>query len=170
MEETNFIKWKKWSVHLWEQAENEWISRNGQDHFYRIKVVLPALEKEIRTATSLQSIIDLGCGDGFMLGHLLKRKAISIKKIRNIVLIDRSDRFLKRAKSRIQGPSVLTVKADLDDQSWIPRVKETKPRRLFLSKFFVQEICRQDRHSPRNPWRSTGFLEKEPQGQAFFLP
>jgi hypothetical protein len=144
MDKANFIKWEKWSVHLWEQAENEWISRNGQDHFYRIKVVLPALEKELRRAGGWQSIIDLGCGDAFILGHLLKRKAISIKKIRNIVLIDKCGRFLQRAKSKMQGPSFLTFKGDLNDQSWIPVVKETRPRRLFLSIFLLQEIPQLD--------------------------
>ena len=60
----NIKIWKSWSEYLWKKAEDSWISRDGQDHFYRNKVIIPALEKELEKASGIKSIIDLGCGDG----------------------------------------------------------------------------------------------------------
>lgn len=137
--------WKTWSEQLWKVAENEWISRNGQDHFYRINVVIPSLKREISKVPNLQSVIDLGCGDAYILYRLIERKIIAVNNIKDIVLIDRSGRFLKEAKSRMQVPSVQVIKADLDNETWVPPVKRTKPNRLFLSIFLIQEMPRLDR-------------------------
>jgi len=136
--------WKNWSEHLWEVVENKWISRNGQDHFYRIKVVIPAIEKAIRNVEDLLTVIDLGCGDAFVLNQLLKRDIITTNMIRDIILIDRSNRLLKIAQSRIKLPSARAIKADLDNDSWVPIVKGTKPNKLFLSIFLIQEMPRVD--------------------------
>lgn len=137
--------WKAWSKDLWKEAENSWISRDGQDHFYRNKVIIPALEKELRKVTKLRSIVDLGCGDAYVLDRLLKKRILRADKTSEIVLIDRSKRLIKIAKSRLHVPSLRSVNADLDDETWVSMVRNTKPNRLFLSIFLIQEMPRLNR-------------------------
>jgi hypothetical protein len=132
--------WRHFAKCLWEREEQKWISRNGQDHFYRIKVVLPSIEDEIQKTKKVRTLIDLGCGDAFVLGQLLRIRKAGIKKLEEIVLIDRLKKLLEIAKSKLNFSPVITIKADLESETWIPVVSRTKGKRLFLSVFVLQEL------------------------------
>ena len=89
---------------MWEKAESAWISRDGQDNYYRNRVVLPALlEKLADLSIESLNIIDIGSGDGYCINqlvHVLKRRDKGIIKI---TLVDRSESQLHVAITR--GPS-----------------------------------------------------------------
>ncbi len=140
LDEYQSSKWIHWSEQLWGQAETGWLKRDGQDHFYREIVVIPAL---LRAFDSLAkrplSIVDLGCGDGHSASLLLaefKRRRLSS----SVTLVDRSQRLLSAASHDPNLASSCLVQADFTSSSWSQQLSQLQHPTLFLAIFLLQEL------------------------------
>ena len=142
MDEQQSAKWVHWSKKLWRNAEQGWLTRNGQDHFYREAVVLPALLSAI-TSTSLikrpVSILDLGCGDGHSTSILLaelKRRKFNL----SVTLADRSRRLINAARQYSVLASSDFIRTDFMDRSWWRNFDNLRHPTVFLAIFLLQEL------------------------------
>lgn len=143
--DTNLIgnqstKWTRWSEELWDEAERGWLTRNGQDHFYRETVVIPALVRafDLRSKRPL-SIVDLGCGDGHSASLLLadlKRRQLSA----SVTLVDRSPRLLSAAQHDPILKSATVIQAEFGSVSWSRQLPDLQQPTVFLAVFLLQEL------------------------------
>jgi hypothetical protein len=133
--------WNKWSERLWQQSEGLWIKRNGQDHFYREQVVLPALLQAINKSNqTFKTLVDLGSGDGHVTNALLEGLHRQGKEISTVILVDRSQVQLEIALSLPFLKEAQAVESDLIADDWPGEVSQSTPPRIFLSVFVFQEI------------------------------
>lgn len=137
----NLPNWNKWSEGLWHKSEGLWIKRNGQDHFYREQVVLPALLKEIaETRQCFKTLVDLGSGDGHVTNVFLAELQKQEQKVDFVVLVDRSHLQLQIALSLPFLKEAEVVEKDLIADDWATPVSQSLSPRIFLSVFVFQEI------------------------------
>jgi SAM-dependent methyltransferase len=142
MDEQQSNEWVNWSEQLWHNAEHGWMTRNGQDHFYRETVVLPALLRAV-TAPSLPkrpvSIVDLGCGDGHTASLIiseLERRQIHL----SVTLADRSLRLLRAARQYPELTSLDMVRVDFMNRTWWRKFTKLQHPTVFLAVFLLQEL------------------------------
>jgi len=126
---------------MWKKVEDHWIKRKGQDHYYRRKIVIPALIDFLQSyQPKIRTILDLGCGDGYTTHHLLEElNRISIN-IDSICLIEKSYLQLKKALTRSTLYSALFLQEDLLKNKWISENINCQSPKLYLSSFVFQEI------------------------------
>lgn len=137
--ELDKTNWSVWCEKLWQKSGNQWIKRTGQDHYYRDRVVVPALlnaigEQEIKT------LIDVGSGDGYTTNLLLKELEKKEHLPDTIILIDRSSEQLQKTRDVPLLREAKTIVSDISVEDWSKIVLKTEPPRLFLSTFVYQEI------------------------------
>lgn len=133
--------WNKWSEQLWQRSEGLWIKRNGQDHFYREQVVLPALLNAINKSNqSFKTLVDLGSGDGHVTNVLLESLHTQGRKISSVILVDRSQIQLEIALLLPFLKEAQAVESDLIADDWASDVSQSISPRIFLSVFVFQEI------------------------------
>lgn len=133
--------WNKWCKHLWRESEGMWIKRDGQDHFYREQVVLPALLKETRKEhLDFRTLVDLGSGDGHVTNLFLEGLRSQRGNVESVLLVDQSDIQLQIAKALPSLKEAQTIQKDLIDDDWVTAVLETPAPRIFLSVFVFQEV------------------------------
>src|SRR5918912_3186313 len=133
--------WNKWCKHLWRESEGMWIKRDGQDHFYREQVVLPALVKQIRKERQdFRTLVDLGSGDGHVTNLFLEELRRQERNVESVLLVDQSGAQLQIAKALPSLKEAQTLQRDLIDDDWVTAASETTAPRIFLSVFVFQEI------------------------------
>lgn len=138
---STITRWYSWVAQLWSQAEEAWLGRDGQDSYYRHKVVVPALVKELQQFTSRQQhIIDLGAGDGKFTAALLEVLNKIGFDIRSIHLLDRSSRQLRRALTNKRLNNAHTYRCEFADENWPALLADVKHPRTVLSIFVIQEL------------------------------
>lgn len=131
--------WADWCQSLWGQGEPSWIQRDGQDHYYRNTVVIPALiESTIRSQCAPEALVDLGSGDGYTTGLFLTQIERLVKPVGTVVLVDRSRVQLDLALKAL--PRAKAIESDLTADCWIPLALHAPSPRIFLSIFVLQEI------------------------------
>lgn len=142
MKKYNESWWFSWSRNLWETGEAKWIKRSGQDHFYRQKVVLPALRNKLKYFNTINSILDLGCGDGYTLQELFKFEDISFSNDINISLVDLSATQLKIAEQKLEinYRNLKVIHADLNEKTWIKSLDYLVSPKVILNIFVLQEM------------------------------
>jgi hypothetical protein len=132
--------WRKWANKLWARAETAWIERNGQDEFYRQRVVVPALTRAIlKIRSPLLYLIDLGSGDGKSTSLIVEECLKENIYFEDICLIDRSDKQLgiSRHMPHLAKSSTLFFNIGGSKPLVIP---ESKLPRLLVSIFVIQEL------------------------------
>jgi len=134
--------WSSWTQRLWRKAEAAWLERDGQDHFYRRTVVVPALRARLeRWAKSPEMrLVDVGCGDAFTT-HLLLRESHAVRsRTREIVLIDRSAAELRAARRSFSAAEVNAVRADVLSPDWQRHMPKSTRATAFCAVFVLQEL------------------------------
>lgn len=129
----------QWCQSLWSRAEERWIRRTGQDHYYRSSVVVPALRRHIDARERYRSLIDLGAGDGHLTATLLNDLSPALHPD-SLCLIDRSARQLECAKLNPLLSASTTIPADLTTNNWVDSINRLPSPRLLLSTFVLQEL------------------------------
>jgi hypothetical protein len=118
-----------------------WIKRDGQDHFYREQVVLPALLKEIhKERQDFRTLVDFGSGDGHVTNLFLEGLRDQERNMESVLLLDQSSVQLQIAKALPSLKDAQTLQKDLIDDDWVTAVLDTPAPRIFLSVFVFQEI------------------------------
>ena len=132
---------EEWAKRLWHDAEDLWIRRDGQDHYYRTDVILPAFKQQLTDFIRFKSIIDFGCGDGYMLELLLQSAGFPFDAYSSVVLIDRSNAQLQLAYQRLTtlSPHVIAINAEFDSLD-INQFAHTPSPKLLLSIFVMDEL------------------------------
>lgn len=135
--------WQRWCDQLWLRAEKQWINRQGQDHLYRRRVVIPALQVAA-AHLSFDTIIDVGCGDGVMTAAFVR--TLPARKRRDVVCLDLSNRQLRIARRNLSGLArVRCVCGDVStDETWQQVLanlnRGASHGRLWVSVFMLQEL------------------------------
>lgn len=134
--------WLDWCMQLWNDAERAWLNRNGQDHFYREFVTIPALVKEVQNLKSVKTIVDLGCGDGYPLQLFLEHTKGMFNHKRNVVIVDRSKTLLEYAKSSLaeKGIKTTAIEQELDSPELYTQISAFPGPKLMLSLFVLNEM------------------------------
>ncbi len=138
----NLSWWRRWCELLWDRAEAGWIDRQGQDHLYRRRVVVPALQVAAAHMT-FDSIIDIGSGDGSMTSAFVR--TLPPAKRRHVVCLDHSSKQLWIARRNLSDlTQVSCVHGDVcSDIFWSQAkggVNRASQSRLWISVFMLQEL------------------------------
>lgn len=140
MQGHQIINWQNWSEQLWKEAESGWLNRDGQDHFYRQAVVLPAVNQAVTSLPKRpNSIIDLGCGDG----HSTSLLVAELKRRRwrpSIILADRSQYLLNATRRDIELIEAQLVQTDFTNTSWWQEFPEIRHPAILFAHFLLQEL------------------------------
>ncbi len=139
--DTESMDWARWSQELWRDAESGWLERNGQDHFYRETVVIPALLNALDSLPKVPaSVVDLGSGDGHSSSLILeqfKKRGLNL----SITLVDRSRTLLRAALENPSLKSAVAAQADFGSRHWAKQVPIARHPTVFLALFLIQELA-----------------------------
>jgi SAM-dependent methyltransferase len=109
-------QWQSWSQSLWDRIGPAWSQRDLPDLVYKRTVVLPILLSAYESQRRhFQSIVDIGCGDGFVADMLVKGLAARGKLPAEIALLDRSQDFVQRALARASLAASRSLVGDIAD-------------------------------------------------------
>jgi len=135
-------RWTSWAADCWETARSAWLRRDGQDHYYRTTVVVPALiHSSRRFLTTVRSLADLGSGDGFSTDCFVASATKARERFEEIVLIDRSAEQLGYAVRRTNLRAARPVVRDLLQPGWAGLLHHLPTPTLLLSLFVFQELA-----------------------------
>jgi hypothetical protein len=133
--------WNEWCEQLWRRGEDAWIKRDGQDHYYREKVVLPNLAREVeKLPYDYKTLIDLGSGDGHTTNLFVKEMTLRQRSTETVLLIDRSAVQLNRSLQQPFLGNAHLINQDLVKGGWVGDVSRFPSPRIFLSIFVFQEL------------------------------
>lgn len=131
------MDWKQWCADIWAASGNAWILRTGQDHYYRAKVVIPALLSILQEKT-FTNLVDVGSGDGYSTELLLSE--LEPESIEKIVLIDQSAEQLERAVCTPHLATAATIIQNVVDDNWSTPLLLLIGPKLIISIFVLQEV------------------------------
>jgi hypothetical protein len=125
-----------WTEKVWKNAEAKWIARDGQDSYYRHKVAIPGLLRDIIQMYEPGPIdlIDIGSGDGKFTDELVLNIAHNKFQPRSIFLVDQSLKQLNIAVKRPCLNEAIKVNRNILDSDWSICIPLSSHRRLFMSK------------------------------------
>lgn len=137
--------WDDWASRVWQKSHAKWQSRDGQDNYYRERVVLPALVEAVEEWSAIPSaaLVDFGAGDGYTtarLSTLLQDRGYAIQPI---VLLERSRRELEVARNRLGLQQAISQQCNFVGNRAAKVVKEmvSKDTPVILTAVFVlQEL------------------------------
>jgi len=131
-----------WTQQIWKNAEQKWISRCGQDHFYRDHVAIPGLVYCIKHLCKpcIIDIVDIGSGDGYFTNKFASEIFDIGFKIENICLLDLSMKQLEIATNREFLKNAHKVVCNFLTPKWAEKIPMSNNRRLYICVFVIQEL------------------------------
>lgn len=132
----------KWAQQVWKENGSKWLDREGQDHFYRDAVVIPALSAAVvEHASPRVTLIDLGAGDGYTTHALVRQLRKTRVQLDAVVLADRSLSECRHARALMGDQGVTIVREDLLEPGAISNLaRRTKYPVVVVSVFVLQEL------------------------------
>lgn len=131
-----------WTNQIWRDAEQKWLSRDGQDRYYRDHVALPGLSHCLKQhfIPGPVDLLDIGSGDGYFSDKFAAKVVDYGFEIENLYLLDKSKKQLKIAKNKVFLKNANIILCDLLDHSWTKNLPISINRRLYMNIFVIQEL------------------------------
>jgi len=131
-----------WAEKVWAEAEEKWLVRDGQHHFYTDYVVIPGLMHCIQRicSTNFIELVDIGCGDGYLTEHLVTKMLAAGIFASRVLLLDCSQIKLEIASGRSNLSNAMPIRCNLNDCNWFVDIPPYTCQRIFISVFSIQEL------------------------------
>ena len=137
-------QWNDWSKNLWNEAEDRWRLRVGQDDLYRESCVLPVLARTISCAHHGPiRLVDIGCGDGRNTARLVGALDEVSVIARQIILIDRRAGLLAGTRDHLELTHAVRIPPldILEKTDWTEAFMDQGHPTIYIAEYVIQELA-----------------------------